>query len=102
MICLKTYEISTHKPHHKSHGKLESVNRSNRKTRKQKCGEKTVWILQVTDWQNCTGENLDMTNKRKLHLSTAQNNAIRTNCIKAKIDNMQQNGMCSTCNNKIK
>ena len=53
-----------------------------------------VWLLQVTNWQDCTREDVDIRKenlKREIEslLKAAQNNAIRTNYIKAKIDNMQ-------------
>ena len=51
-------------------------------------------------------KNLDMAKKRKLKRETeslliaAQNNAIRTNHIKERIDKMQQNSKCRLCGNR--
>ena len=57
----------------------------------------TVWLFQMINWQNLTPEDLDMTTKGNFNQETeslliaAQNNAIRTNYIKAKINNTQEN-----------
>ena len=68
---------------------------------KTKIGRKTtVCIFQATNEQNLPQENLDAV-KRNLERETkslliaAQNNAIRTNHIKARIDKIQQNSKCS-------
>ena len=46
-------------------------------------------------------DNLDVAKKRKLNLLiTAQNNAIRTNNIKAKINNIQKNNKCRLCSER--
>ena len=47
--------------------------------------------------QNLTQENLDM---GKTFLIAAQNNSIRTSCIKVKIKNMHQNSRYRLCGDK--
>ena len=56
----------------------------------------TVWAFQTTNKQNLTRENLDVTKKR----IAAQNNAIRTNYTKARIDKTQQNSKCRLCGDR--
>ena len=56
------------------------------KTRKQIEKKTTVWIFQTTNCWNCIWEDMNMVKKREILLTTAQNNAIRTNYIQAKID----------------
>ena len=72
-------------------------------------GSKTnVWRFQATNWQDCIRECLVMTTKRKPKreieslLISAQNNAKKTNYIKAKINNVQQNSNCRLCGDKDK
>ena len=67
-------------------------------------GRKTTgWIFQATNKRNLTREGLDMAKKNKLKNETeslliaAQNNTIRTNYIKAKIDQTKQNSKCRLC-----
>ena len=66
----------------------------------------TVWIFQASNKRNVTQEDLDMAKKGHLKRETesfliaAQNNAIRTNYVKAKIDKMQQNSKCWTCGDR--
>ena len=86
----------------KSKEKLITATRNNTgsiMTRKQhrlgdKMGRKTtVWIFQAINWRNRTREDLDMVTKEKSSrkidslLIAAENKAINTNYIKAKIDN---------------
>ena len=72
-------------------------NRTTIKPRKQNWGNKsTLWIFQATNRRNLAQEELDMAKKGKLretesHLIPAQNKAIRTNHIIAKIDYSQNN-----------
>ena len=59
--------------------------------------ETTVWIFQAANWQDCIQEDLLKANlKRETEslLIATQNNVIRTNYIKVKIDNTQQNSKC--------
>ena len=84
-------------------GKLITVNRSNitqssteQKYTESKKREKktTVWTFQATNKQNLTQENVDIAKgnfKRESEylLIAAQNNVIRTNYVKAKVDNTQ-------------
>ena len=54
----------------------------------------------MTNKQHLTRQNLDVAKKRKLYErnrispNSSENNAIRTNHIKARIDKMQQNSKC--------
>ena len=63
----------------------------------------TVWIFQATNKRNLTLEDLTWLRKGNLKreteslLQAAQNNAIRTNYVKAKIDKTQQNSKCWLC-----
>ena len=79
------------------------------KTRKLKWKEKQLY----GDFKRQTSEiSLEKTRmwQRKENLKredesfliTAQNNAIRTNCIKAKINNAQENSKCRLCGDKNK
>ena len=60
-------------------------------------------MFKMTNKQHLTRENLDMAKKRKLERETesllieAQNNTVRTNHIKARIDKRQQNSKCRLC-----
>ena len=60
----------------------------------------SAWIFQTRNYQDCKRENMDIAKKEKPQekteslLITAQNNAIRTNYIKAKISHTQQNIKC--------
>ena len=60
----------------------------------------------MTNKQYFTRQNLDMAKKGNFKRETeslliaAQNNAIRTNHIKARIDKMQQNSKCRLCSNR--
>ena len=72
-------------------------------TRKQKWKEKTtLWAFEATN-KHLTRENLDGAKKRKLRRETeslliaAQNNAIRTNHIKTRIDKTQRNSKYRLC-----
>ena len=64
----------------------------------------TVFIFQATNLQDCSRADLDMASKGKnfkreiesLQIA-APNNAIRTNYIKMKIHNTQQNNNCRLC-----
>ena len=50
-----------------------------------------LWIFLSTNWSNLAQEDLDRAKRETKSLPiTAQNNSIRTNYIKAKIDNMQK------------
>ena len=66
----------------------------------------TVWTIQATNKRNLRWENLDMAKKRSLKreneslLIAAQNNAIRSNYVKAKIDKTQQNSRCWLCGDR--
>ena len=68
------------------------------------CRKTSVWIFLVRNWQNLTWE--DLTKKGILKRETeslliaAQNNAIKTNYNKVKINNMQLNSECRLCGNK--
>ena len=82
------------------------INRTNI-TRKQKWEEKQLYgnfKQQTSDISH--EENMDVTKKGNLKkeseslLKTAQNNAIRTNYIKAKIDKTQQNSKCGLCDDR--
>ena len=58
----------------------------------------TVWTLQATNKRNFPLEDLDMAKREtKSLLRAAQNNAIRTNYVKTKIDEMQQNTKYRLC-----
>ena len=85
------------------------TNRGTTKTRKQKWEEKqlygyfkrqTAGIAQVKSWSWLRMVNL----QRKMGslITAAQDNAIRTNYIKAKIDRAQQNSKCRMCGDKDK
>ena len=68
-------------------------------------GRKTnIWAFQTTNKQHLTRENMDLSKKRVREteslLIAAQNNAIRTNHIKTRIDKMQQNSKCKRCGDK--
>ena len=74
-------------------------------TRKQKWEEKTVSVFQTTHWRNFTQEDLDIVTKMRLQRETeslliATQTTIKTNYIKTKIDNMQQNSMCMLCGDR--
>ena len=66
--------------------------------------ETTVWIFPAINWRNLIQEDLLM-NKKKGNLLretvclliAAQYNAIRTKCVKAKIDKTLQNSKCRLC-----
>ena len=66
----------------------------------------TVWIFQATNKRNLTQENLHVAKKGDLKKETeslhiaAQNNAIQTNYIKARIDKNQQNSKCRLCGDR--
>ena len=62
----------------------------------------TVQIFQATNRWDYTREDLFMVKNVKFQenealLIAAQNNAVRTNYVKAKIDNTQQNNKCGLC-----
>ena len=63
----------------------------------------TEWIFQATNKRNITREPWTWLRKRNLKretesfLITAQNNTIRTNYVKAKIDKAHQNIKCRFC-----
>ena len=65
-----------------------------------------VKILQTAIWRDSIRENLDMATKENLKIESesllivTENNAIRTNYTKAKIDNMQLNSKCKLCGEK--
>ena len=67
---------------------------------------KTVWIFQATNRQNSHEKTWTWLRNRNLIRETesllipTQNNAIRTNYIKAKIDNTQQNSKFKLCGDK--
>ena len=72
-------------------------------------GRKTIlWTFQATNEGNLTGKDLNMAKKGKLKRETkflliaAQNNAIRTNYVEAKIDKTQQNTKCWLCHDRDK
>ena len=74
------------------------------KTRKQKCEEQTTeWILQAIKWRLSREKTREWLRKGNLKrvteslITAAQNKTIRTNYIKGKIDNTQQNSKCSLC-----
>ena len=67
------------------------------KTTSQRSCEKLTRIR--TNKRHLARENLDMAKKRKL-LIAAQNNAIRTNQIKTRIDKTQQNSKCRLCGDR--
>ena len=76
-------------------------NQQNDNNQKTKMGRKTtVWIFKTTNKQRLTQENMDVAKKENLKRETesfpivAQNNTIRTNHIKARIDKTQQNSKC--------
>ena len=54
----------------------------------------TLWIFQATNKRSLTRENLDVAKKGKPFLIATQNNAIRTNYIKARIDEKHQTDRC--------
>ena len=68
--------------------------------------KKTVWTFQVINKPNFTWENLDMAKKGNLKRETesllmpAQNNAIRTNNVKARIGRTQQIANVDLCGNR--
>ena len=61
----------------------------------------TVLVLQVTNEGNYISDDLDVAKKRIEKLITAQNNAIRTNYVKTKIDNPQKNSKCRLCDETV-
>ena len=66
----------------------------------------TVWIFQVTNKQNLRQEDLDMAKNLQREteslLIAAQNNAIKTIYVQAKIDSIQQNRKCGLCRDRDK
>ena len=49
----------------------------------------TVWTFQTTNKRNLIRENLDITKKRESILIAAQNNVIRTDYVKVRIEKKQ-------------
>ena len=69
-----------------------------------KNGKKTnAWTFQVTNKRNLMRKNLDITKRGKFKKETeylflaAQNNAIKTNYVKTKMDKTHQNSRCRVC-----
>ena len=66
----------------------------------------TLWAVQTTNKQYLTRQNLDMAKKRNFKRETvslrvaAQDSAIRTNHMKARIDKTQQNIKCRQCGDR--
>ena len=68
-------------------------------------GSKTIlWTLQATNKQNLTRENMakkvNLQKETESLLIAAQNNTIRTNYIKARIDKTLQNSKCRLCSDR--
>ena len=65
-----------------------------------------LWTLQATNKQNLLRKNLEMVRKANLKKETeslrtaAQNNAIRTKYIKARIEKTRQNSKCRLCSDR--
>ena len=66
-------------------------------TRKQNGEKNNCMAALKTNKQHLTPENLDFTRDTESLLIAAQDNAIRTNHIKARIDKTQQNSKCRLC-----
>ena len=82
--------------HHRCHD-----DRQNDNNKEKEMGRKTtVWILQATKKRNHAREDQVMvTIKGNLQMAT-QNNAIRTNYVKTKINKTHENSMCRLCNDR--
>ena len=70
--------------------------------------KKIAWIFSVTNWQDGTQEDVDITEKGKckernwIPSEGTTKNAKGTNYVKAKIDDAQQNCLCRFCGEKDK
>ena len=66
----------------------------------------TLWMFETINKQHLTRENLDLAKKGNIKRETesllivAQNNAKRTNHIKARINKTQQNSKCRLCGDR--
>ena len=66
----------------------------------------TLWVVKIANKQHLTRENLEVAKKKILKRETEspliveQNNAIRTNHVKARIDKTQQNSKYRLCSDK--
>ena len=90
-----------------SHHSICTINTEIKTTNKEMKRKRTEWIVQERNWRDCTGKDTIWLKKGNHKSETeplliaAENNAIRTNYIKAKIDKRQLNSKYWLCG-KIK